>query len=135
MVIKRHTQHILFRVIWHRRYERRPLSERGNPCRHIGYSFRLAARVLLYAPYRQDSTYHNLCFTSSGALVGTRNGSNMRDRSDDPSHYERTLYYGATSRSVCVFVCVFLPPPKKKWNFIHLHCQICKVFYLWGMVI
>ena len=29
--------------------------------RHIGYSFRLAARVLLYAPFhRQDSTYHGL---------------------------------------------------------------------------
>ena len=27
-------------------------------CRHMGYSFRLAARVLLYAPFhRQDSTY------------------------------------------------------------------------------
>ena len=31
-------------------------------CRHIGYSFRLAARVLLYVPsHRQDSTYHGLC--------------------------------------------------------------------------
>ena len=31
-------------------------------CCHIGYSFRLAARVLLYAPsHRQDSTYHGLC--------------------------------------------------------------------------
>ena len=41
-------------------------------CRHIGYSFRLAARVLLYAPsHRQDSTYHSLC----GALAGTRNSS------------------------------------------------------------
>ena len=38
-------------------------------CRHIGYSFRLAARVLLYAPsHRQDSTYHGLCYTSRGAL-------------------------------------------------------------------
>ena len=28
-------------------------------CRHIGYSYRLAARVLLYAPsHRQDNTYH-----------------------------------------------------------------------------
>ena len=28
-------------------------------CRHMGYSFRLTARVLLYAPsYRQDSAYH-----------------------------------------------------------------------------
>ena len=36
-------------------------------CRHIGYSFRLTARVLLYAPsHRQDSTYHGLCYTSRG---------------------------------------------------------------------
>ena len=43
-------------------------------CRHIGYSYRLAARVLLYAPsHRQDSTYHGLCYTSRGALAGTRN--------------------------------------------------------------
>ena len=45
-------------------------------CCHIGYSFRLTARVLLYAPYhRQDSTYHSLCYTSRGALAGTRNSS------------------------------------------------------------
>ena len=45
-------------------------------CRHMGYSFRLAARVLLYAPsHRQDSTYHSLCYTSHGALAGTRNSS------------------------------------------------------------
>ena len=30
-------------------------------CHHIGYSFRLAARVLFYAPsHKQDSTYHDL---------------------------------------------------------------------------
>ena len=45
-------------------------------CRHIGYSYRLTARVLLYAPYhRQDNTYHGLCYTSRGALAGTRNSS------------------------------------------------------------
>ena len=45
-------------------------------CRHIGYSFRLAARVLLYVPSnRQGSTYHSLCYTSRGALAGTRNSS------------------------------------------------------------
>ena len=45
-------------------------------CRHIGYSFRLTARVLLYAPsHRQDSTYHSVCYTSHGALAGTRNSS------------------------------------------------------------
>ena len=45
-------------------------------CRHIGYSYRLAARVLLYAPsHRHDNTYHGLCYTSRGALAGTRNSS------------------------------------------------------------
>ena len=45
-------------------------------CRHMGYSFRLAARVLLYEPsHRQDSTYHGLCYTSRGALAGTRKSS------------------------------------------------------------
>ena len=45
-------------------------------CHHIGCSFRLTARVLLYAPsHRQDNTYHGLCYTSRGALAGTRNSS------------------------------------------------------------
>ena len=45
-------------------------------CHHIGYSFRLAARVLLYASsHRQDNTYHSLCYTSRGALAGKRNSS------------------------------------------------------------
>ena len=43
-------------------------------CGHIGYSYRLTARVLLYAPsHRQDNTYHGLCYTSRGALAGMRN--------------------------------------------------------------
>ena len=45
-------------------------------CRHIGYSYQLTARVLLYAPsHRQDNTYHSLCYTSRGALAGMRNSS------------------------------------------------------------
>ena len=45
-------------------------------CHHIGYSFQLAARVILYASsHRQDHTYHNLCYTSRGALAGPRNSS------------------------------------------------------------
>ena len=52
------------------------IARKETRCRHIGYSFRLAARVLLYAPsHRQDSTYHSLCYTSRGALAGTRNTS------------------------------------------------------------
>ena len=42
-------------------------------CRHIGYSYRLTARVLLYAPsHRQDSTYHGLLHQSwsTGLVIG-----------------------------------------------------------------
>ena len=61
-------------------------------CCHIGYSLRLTARVLLYAPsHKQDSTY--LCYTSRGALSGTRNSSMDRPMS------ERS-YHGATSCSL-----------------------------------
>ena len=42
-------------------------------CGHIGYSYRLTASILLYATsHRQDNTYHGVCYTSSGALAGTR---------------------------------------------------------------
>ena len=35
------------------------IARKETRCRHIGYSFRLTARVLLYAPsHRQDITYH-----------------------------------------------------------------------------
>ena len=51
-------------------------SEKETRSRHMGYSFRLAAKVLLYASsHRQDNTYHSLCYTSRGALGGTRNSS------------------------------------------------------------
>ena len=39
-------------------------SEKGKPA------------AAIYAPsHRQDSTYHNLCYTSHGALAETRNSS------------------------------------------------------------
>ena len=73
-------------------------------CHHIGYSFRLPARVLLYAPsHRQDSTYHSLCYTSHVALAGTRNTSMGPPWRVDPSHHEQTL----------------LP-----WSYISLHSQV-----------
>ena len=86
-------------------------------CCHIGYSFQLAARFLLYAPsQRQDSTYHNLCYTSRAALAGTRNSSlvhPMKDRSDDPSHHERTLLPRSYISLLCLHgvfsSCSFVP--------------------------
>ena len=45
-------------------------------CHHIGYTYQLTARILLYTPsHREDNTYHSLCYTSRGALAGTRNSS------------------------------------------------------------
>ena len=65
-------------------------------CHHMGYSFRLTARVLLYAPsHRQDNTYHDLCYTSRVEHWLERDIAQwvhpMKNRSDDPSHHERTL--------------------------------------------
>ena len=77
--------------------------ERGTRCPHIGYSFRLAARVLLYASsHRRDNTYHSLRYTSRGILAGTRNRSMGSPWRIDPTTHramsERS-YHGATSRS------------------------------------
>ena len=41
----------------------------------MGYSFRLAARVLLYAQSHRRLTYHGLFYTSRGANPGMRNSS------------------------------------------------------------
>ena len=50
-------------------------------CCHMGYSFRLAARVILYASsHREDNTYHGLCYTSRGALAGREAGTRGRSR-------------------------------------------------------
>ena len=55
----------------------------------MGYYFRLTSRVLLYASsHIQDITYQGLCYTSLGALAGTRNSSMGIDptgRRIDPS--------------------------------------------------
>ena len=55
-------------------------SEVGNllpPLHGLLFEYlQLAAWVLLYLPSpKQDSTYHSLCYTSHGALVGVRNSS------------------------------------------------------------
>ena len=51
-------------------------SKKGNPLPPHRLLLSITARVILYAPsHRQDSTYHGLCYTSRGALAGTRNSS------------------------------------------------------------
>ena len=88
----------------------------------MGESFRIRARVLLYAPSnRQDNTYHSLCYSSrsNGWNEKYLNGSTIKDRSEDPSHYERMLLPWSNisllinkeenTRCVCVCVCVCIP--------------------------
>ena len=72
-----HSTHFIYSYMASDIWLRTILIVRKETCYcHIGYSFRLTARVLLYAPsHRQDSTYHSLCYTSRGALAGTRNSS------------------------------------------------------------
>ena len=52
-------------------------SERGNPLPTHGLLFTINSKgSLLYAlSHIQYSTYHGLCYTSRGALAGTRNSS------------------------------------------------------------
>ena len=75
--LKMHSTHFIYCYMASNIWLRTILIVRKETCcRHIGYTFRLTARVLLYAPsHRQDCTYHGLCYTSRGALVGTRNSS------------------------------------------------------------
>ena len=89
-------------------------------CCHIGYSLRLTARVLLYAPsHRKDSTYHSLCYTSRGALAGTRNSS--MDWQQWP-HQMVCSCHDTISRflilNACVFVLGFCNSPCYKWGWI-----------------
>ena len=55
--------------IWKRTIQ---IVRKETRCRHMGYSFRLTARVLLYASsHRKDSTHHGLSYTSRGTLGGS----------------------------------------------------------------
>ena len=87
-------------------------------CRHIGYSYRLTARVLLYAPsHRQDNTYRGLCYTSYGALAGTEIAQwvhPMKDRSDDTSHHERTLGEMQSQTVILLLLFVFYSGKEKQ---------------------
>ena len=81
-------------------------SEKGYPLPPHRLLLSINSKGSLYAPsHRQDNTYHGLCYTSRGALAGREISQwvhPMKDRSDDPSHHERTLYIWATSRSLYI---------------------------------
>ena len=87
---------------------------------HIGYSFRLAARVLLYASsHRHDNTYHSLCYASRGALARTRNSS-MSPPHEGP--IAPSAYHGATSCSSFLPVLWLLSPINSKGSIKYHSC-------------
>ena len=70
-----HSTHFILRLYGLRHMVSQIVREETR-CRHMGYSYRLKAKVLLYAPsHRQDRTYQGLWYTSRGAQAGTRNSS------------------------------------------------------------
>ena len=63
-------------------------------CHHMGYSFQLADMVLLYASsHRQDNTYHGLCYTSHGALAGTRNSAKLLKARIDDHQNDASMFF------------------------------------------
>ena len=88
-------------------------SERRN---HMGYSFRLAARGILYAPsHRQDNTYHGLCYTSRGALAETRNRDTFYKKKEKEKDY---INY---SLSIITYSINF----SFVWGFFHRELKLC----------
>ena len=72
-----------------------PIVRKETRCRHIGYSLRLTARVL-YIHHPTDRIAHTTAFLTPVVEHWLEHeiaqwAHPMKDRSDDPSHHERTL--------------------------------------------
>ena len=128
-------------VIWRQTYGKGPLRlsqivREETHCRHMGYSFWLAASVLLYASsHRQDNTYHSLYYTSRGTLAGTRNSSMGPPWRIDPTTH-RTMskrsYHGATSRTFTVLMSVYTEryvTLNKHTHLFHRMCYLLTVIF------
>ena len=92
--VNKHSTHFIYGYmasdIWQRTIQ---IAREETRCRHIGYSFRLTARVLLYAPsHRQDNTAFVTPVMEHWLEREIAQWVHpMKDRSDDPSHHEQTL--------------------------------------------
>ena len=92
-------------------------SKRGNQLPPHRLLFPYSSKGLLYASsHREDNTYHNICYTSRGALAGMRNSSMglMLERIDPTTH--RTMsehFYPELHLS---------PPSKEYYKKVQIHC-------------
>ena len=89
----------------------------------MGYSFPLAARVILYASsHRQHNTYHDVCYTSREALAGTRNKPRyVTDNDIDISEFN---LYGVSFHVFCMshaWVIVYVKEGRKEMFYLTTH--------------
>ena len=86
-------------------------SEKGNPLPpHIGYSYRLTARVLLYAHHPTDRITHTTAFVTPVVEYWLEREiaqwvHPMKDRSDDPSHHACQHRVKLNLNSIVSMVC------------------------------
>ena len=88
-------------------------------CCHIGYSFQLAARVLLYAPSHIPQPLLHPVMEHWLEQEIAQWVHPMKDRSDNPSHHERTLL----PQSYILYA--------KLWNKKHIVTNKHIVFSIW----
>ena len=96
MYLMTHSTHFIYCYmasdIWYRTNE--TVREENHSKQYMGYSFRLQPP----SSHRHESTYYSLCYTSHGALAGTRNSS-MVPPGGFNLYHERMLYHRVTSHS------------------------------------
>ena len=56
--------------------------------------------------HRQDNTYHGLCYTSSGALAGTKNSSMGSPLKIDPTTHRTLLEKDSFILKICILHCL-----------------------------
>ena len=85
-------------IIWQRTTQ---IASKETRCRHMGYSFRVAARVILYpSSHRQDNTYHGLLHQSWSTARNDLQKGRLNPRTpDDDSSPVIIMYLVSTLRT------------------------------------
>ena len=101
---------------------------------HMGYSFRLAARDLLYA---QNRTCHGLCYTSWGSLAGTRYISMSPPWGIDPITHRTMVGRSTTQIHIATFKrheisqIAFIWPPIQDFMTLQPPVQVQIALFYW----
>ena len=89
---------------------------RGNPLPPHGLFFLITTKYFLYvSSYKQDNTYNSFCYTTCGALAGTRNSSMGSPWRIDPTTMSECCYLGAMSRSLTPWITRRCTTVSLKW--------------------